>query len=52
MGVSRGLSALGLNKELQSLINRCLRLIYCIWWPGVMSNDKLWKENNKECQLK
>jgi hypothetical protein len=28
--------------EIQSFVNRCLRYIMKIWWPRVISNEKLW----------
>jgi hypothetical protein len=37
-----------IQRKLQSFINRCLRHICRIWWPRVMSNEKLWKETNEE----
>jgi hypothetical protein len=27
----------------QSFVNRCLRYIMKIWWPRVISNEKLWE---------
>jgi hypothetical protein len=29
--------------KLQSFVNRCLRYIMKIWWPRVISNEKLWE---------
>jgi hypothetical protein len=30
-----------IQKKLQSFVNRCLRYIMKIWWPRVISNEKL-----------
>jgi hypothetical protein len=35
-----------IQRKLLSFINQCLRYICRIWWPRVISNEKLWKETN------
>jgi hypothetical protein len=32
-----------IQRKLQSFVNRCLRYIMKIWWPSVISNEKLWE---------
>jgi hypothetical protein len=32
-----------IQRKLQSFVNRCLRYITKIWWPRVISNEKLWE---------
>jgi hypothetical protein len=32
-----------IQRKLQSFVNRCLRYIMKIWWPRVISNEKLWE---------
>jgi hypothetical protein len=32
-----------IRRKLQSFVNRCLRYIMKIWWPRVISNEKLWE---------
>jgi hypothetical protein len=32
-----------IQRKLQSFVNRCLRYIMKIWWPRVISNEKLWQ---------
>jgi hypothetical protein len=31
------------QRKLQTFVNRCLRYIVKIWWPRVISNEKLWE---------
>jgi hypothetical protein len=37
-----------IQRKLQSFVNRCLRYIMKIWWPRVVSNEKLWEMT---CQI-
>jgi hypothetical protein len=30
------------TQKLQPFVNRCLRSILKIWWPGIISNQELW----------
>jgi hypothetical protein len=44
-----------IQRKLQSFVNRCLRYIMKIWWPRIISNEKLWEVTgqinvNKEIQ--
>jgi hypothetical protein len=32
-----------IQRKLQSFVNRCLRYIMKIWWPRVISHEKLWE---------
>jgi hypothetical protein len=32
-----------IHRKLQSFVNRCLQYIMKIWWPRVISNEKLWE---------
>jgi hypothetical protein len=32
-----------IQRKLQSFVNRCLWYIMKIWWPRVISNEKLWE---------
>jgi hypothetical protein len=36
-----------IQRKLQSFVNRCLRYIVKIWWPKVISNEKLWEMNKQ-----
>lgn len=36
-----------MKRKLQTFINRCLRYILRIWWPKIISNDKLLKITNQ-----
>jgi hypothetical protein len=41
-----------IQRKLLSFIKQCLRYICRIWWPTVISNEKLWKETKKISKLK
>jgi hypothetical protein len=32
-----------IQRKLQSFVNKCLRYIMMMWWPRVISNEKLWE---------
>jgi hypothetical protein len=42
-GCQTWLVACEIQRKLQSFVNRCLRYIMKIWWPRVISNEKVWE---------
>ena len=34
--------------KIQTFVNRCLRYIYRIWWPNIISYKDLWKVTGQE----
>ena len=36
------------NKEVQTFVNSCLRIILGIWWPEIISDERLWQ---RTCQM-
>ena len=38
----------GIQRQIQTFVNRCLRYILRIWWPNIISNKDLWKVTGQE----
>ena len=38
----------GIQRKLQTFLNRCLRCILRIWWPKIICNKDLWKVTRQE----
>jgi hypothetical protein len=37
-----------ITNRIQVFINRCLRRIFRVFWPNVLSNEELWSRANEE----